>query len=306
MIEPFLEMMSAERGAAANTVQSYRRDLEDADHAMRARGVKALEEAQTDDLRAYLHQMATKGFAASSQARRLSALRQYYRFLYSEGLRGDDPTGVIDPPKKAHGLPKHLDVATVDRLLLRARQEAQAQGLSDTERRRALRMHALIELLYASGLRISEAVNLPRSIIFRPDPLFEVRGKGDKDRLVPISDGARSACQTYIDHCNLDPRSADCAFLFPDGQFSEPVSRQVVARDLKSLGARCGIAAASLSPHILRHAFATHLLQNGADLRVVQQLLGHADISTTQIYTHIADERLHALVSDHHPLATAR
>ena len=306
MIEPFLEMMSAERGAAANTVQSYRRDLEDAASFVHARKACSLDEAQTAELKAYLQSMAGQGFAPSSQARRLSALRQFFRFLYQENIRGDDPTSVIDPPKKASGLPKHLDVATVDRLLARARQEANATDLTDTARRRALRSLALIELLYASGLRISEAVTLPRSVIARPEPLFEVRGKGGKDRLVPISQAARTACSAYLDDCDLDPRSADCPFLFADGQFSGPVSRQVVARELKSLGARCGISASSLSPHVLRHAFATHLLQNGADLRVVQQLLGHADISTTQIYTYIADERLHALVAQHHPLATAR
>lgn len=304
MIEPFVEMMSAERGAAANTLSAYRRDLEDAERFVRTRSARPLHTAETADLTAYLHAVAKQGFAASSQARRLSALRQFFGFLYAEGVRGDDPTGVIASPKKTRPLPKHLGIETISRLLDTARLEAEAQNPGPKQRRRASRTHALVELLYATGLRISELATLPRSIVQRDEPFFMVKGKGGRERLVPLSDAARNACRHYVAVCADDPRAAHCAHLFPDDSFSGPVARQVLARDLKTLGTRCGMSGDQLSPHVLRHAFATHLLENGADLRVVQQLLGHADISTTQIYTHIMDERLHALVSAHHPLAT--
>ncbi|WP_306119544.1 MULTISPECIES: site-specific tyrosine recombinase XerD [unclassified Roseitalea] len=303
MIEAFLEMMSAERGAAVNTLAAYRRDLEDAAAFVRRRGSGGLERAESEDVAAYLRDLAGQGVAASSQARRLSALRQYFRFLYAEGLRGDDPTGVIDSPRKARPLPRHLGEADVDRLLAVARAEAgQTTGKARNDRRRA-RLHALVELLYATGLRISEIVALRAAIIARPEPYFTVRGKGGRERIVPWSDRARVACKHYRTLLCADERARDCPFLFPDDAFSGPVARQVLARDLKALGARCGIAAERLSPHVLRHAFATHLLHHGADLRVVQQLLGHADISTTQIYTHVLDRRLHDLVTRHHPLA---
>lgn len=304
MIEPFLEMMSAERGAAANTLDSYRRDLEDADRFVRARGVAGLYAAQTADLSAYLHDLEAQGFAASSQSRRLSALRQFFRFLFAENARSDDPTGVIASPKKQRGLPRHLSMNAVSRLLETARSEALEGHKTPAQARRTARTHAMVEFLYATGLRISELTRLPATILHRAEPFFMVKGKGGKERLVPLSDSARGAGLAYRALLESDERASQCPFLFPDDGFSGPVARQVLARDLKALGARCGIAAADLSPHVLRHAFATHLLENGADLRVVQQLLGHADISTTQVYTHVMDERLHALVSAHHPLAT--
>ncbi len=303
MIDAFLDMMSAERGAAHNTLASYRRDLEDADGFVRTRGALRLADATTDDLTAYVRALADKGFAASSQARRLSALRQFFQFLYAEGQRGDDPTGVIAAPKRARPLPRHLSEIDVERLIETAKREA-LDGTTDAKAgRRAMRLHALVELLYATGLRISELAALPVSAIAGDEPFFIVRGKGSKERMVPLSETARAACLQYHAMLAGDERAADCPHLFPDDRYANPVARQVLARDLKALGARCGIAADRLSPHVLRHAFATHLLANGADLRVVQQLLGHADISTTQIYTHVLDQRLHELVATHHPLA---
>lgn len=303
MIDAFLDMMSAERGAADNTLASYRRDLEDADRFVSHHSARQLAHAETADLTAYLRNMADDGFAASSQSRRLSALRQFFQFLYAEGVRGDDPTGVIAAPRKARGLPKHLTEAEVTRLIETARTEAQAGSDDPKSQRRALRLLAVVELLYATGLRISELANLPLAAVGGKEPFFVVRGKGSKERMVPLSDAARLACRNYRALLETDERGHDCPHLFPDDRFVAPVARQVLARELKALGTRCGIAAAKLSPHVLRHAFATHLLANGADLRVVQQLLGHADISTTQIYTHVLDQRLHALVTDHHPLA---
>jgi integrase/recombinase XerD len=304
MIDAFLEMMSAERGASDNTLSSYRNDLEDAERFVRSARSKRLADAVPADLSAWLHSLDASGFAASTQARKLSALRQYFRFLYSEGLRSDDPTGVIASPKKTRGLPKVLSEEEVGRMLDRAAEEAEDASLEPKVRTAALRNRALLELLYATGLRVSELVSLPVSVAWRNEPFFMVRGKGGKERMVPVTETARAAILKHLDARNRDPRADDCIWLFPAENYANHVARQVFARELKALGARCGISAAKLSPHVLRHAFASHLLQNGADLRVVQQLLGHADISTTQIYTHVLEERLHRLVTEHHPLAT--
>ncbi|QKV20151.1 site-specific tyrosine recombinase XerD [Oricola thermophila] len=305
MIDAFLEMMSAERGAADNTLASYRLDLEDAERFVRTARSRRLREAVPADISAYLQSLDAAGYAASSQARKLSALRQYFRFLYSEGLRGDDPTGVIASPKKARTLPRVLGEEEVGRLLDRAAEEAADPERDDRARAVALRNRALLELLYATGMRVSELVSLPVSVAWRNEPFFMVKGKGGKERMVPVTETAREAVQAHLERRNRDPRADDCPWLFPAENYAGHLARQVFARDLKALGARCGIAAAKLSPHVLRHAFASHLLQNGADLRAVQQLLGHADISTTQIYTHVLEERLHRLVTEHHPLAGA-
>ncbi|HVK91622.1 MAG TPA: site-specific tyrosine recombinase XerD [Mycoplana sp.] len=302
-IEAFLEMMSAERGAAANTLSSYERDLEDARSFLLQRRVQ-MTEASPDDLRAYLGNMARQGLKASSQARRLSALRQFYKFLYAEGLRGDDPTGILDAPKKERSLPKTLSVDDVTRLLALAEEEAKAEGADRLQR---LRMQALVELLYATGMRVSELVSLPATVLSQDGRFLVIRGKGNKERLVPLSRSAIAALQVYgtalADHLATQEDAKESSFLFPSAGKQGHLPRQVFARDLKALASRAGIRAATLSPHVLRHAFASHLLQNGADLRAVQELLGHSDIATTQIYTHVLEERLHRLVQDHHPLA---
>ncbi|WP_407975950.1 site-specific tyrosine recombinase XerD [Brucella pseudogrignonensis] len=300
-IENFLEMMSAERGAAGNTLESYRRDLEAAADVMQTRGVN-LAEAKTEDVRHVLNGMSNEGFAATSQARRLSALRQFFRFLYSEGFRQDDPTGVIDAPKKQKPLPKIMSVENVGRLLDRADLEAR-EAPEPAERIKALRLHALLETLYATGLRVSELVTLPVSVARTDHRFLIVRGKGSKERMVPLSQKAREALQNFLSLRDSLPGYDDNPWLFPAFSESGHLARQVFARELKGLAARTGLSSASISPHVLRHAFASHLLQNGADLRTVQQLLGHSDISTTQIYTHVLEERLHKLVSEHHPLA---
>jgi len=300
-VESFLEMMSAERGAATNTLQSYERDLEDARSFLNGRGVR-LTEATADDLRAYLGHLARQGFAASSQARRLSALRQFFKFLYGEGLRGDDPTGILDAPKKGRALPKTLSVDEVTRLIARAETEANEPDGNPLLKRR---MHLLVELLYATGMRVSELVSLPASVLAQTGRFLVVKGKGNKERLVPLSRASVAAMEAYrtalAAEADDDPSAGD--FLFPAASKEGHLPRQVFARDLKALAGRAGIRAATLSPHVLRHAFASHLLQNGADLRAVQELLGHSDISTTQIYTHVLEERLHELVQTHHPLA---
>ncbi|MEI3853185.1 MULTISPECIES: site-specific tyrosine recombinase XerD [Ensifer] len=303
-VEAFLEMMSAERGAAVNTLQSYERDLEDASSHLRTLGT-GLTAATPDDLRTYLAHLSGQGFKPSSQARRLSALRQFYKFLYAEGMRGDDPTGILDAPKKGRSLPKTLSVEDVSRLIGQAETEAASGGPDHLAK---LRMHALIELLYATGMRVSELVSLPASVLAQNGRFLVIRGKGNKDRLVPLSQAAIRAMRAYGEALaeEMDKEEAgsrESPWLFPSSGKQGFLPRQVFARDLKSLAARAGIRVATISPHVLRHAFASHLLANGADLRAVQELLGHSDISTTQIYTHVLEERLHNLVQNHHPLA---
>ena len=291
-IEAFLEMMAAERGASTNTLAAYTRDLAHARKQLTERGID-IQAATADELRAFLAGLARDGAAPSTQARRLSTLRGFFGFLYGEGLRSDDPTGTLDAPKARGGLPKVLSEADVTRLLDLAMEESdQSVG--------ALRLHVVLELLYATGLRISELCALPARSIPKDQPMMAVRGKGNKERLVPLSAPSRDALERWA----ARPDKPTSKFLFPATGATGYVSRQVVARELKALAARAGLPASSVSPHVLRHAFASHLLQNGADLRSVQQLLGHADIATTQIYTHVLEERLHRLLAEHHPLAT--
>jgi len=300
-IEAFLEMMAAERGASDNTLASYRRDLEDA-AAFLASGTGGLAAAGAAEIRGYLEHLAGS-FAATTQARKLSTLRQFFKFLYAEGLRGDDPTGTLDSPKKERPLPKVLSESETDRLLTQAAAEAEAAAPGTPARLAACRMHALLEVLYATGLRVSELVSLPVGVATRDDRFFTVRGKGGKERIVPLSPKARQAMSAWFAERKRRPNLVESPWLFPSSSDSGYLPRQVFARDLKALAARAGIPMAKVSPHVLRHAFASHLLQNGADLRAVQQLLGHSDISTTQIYTHVLEKRLVELVQKHHPLA---
>ncbi|WP_245197581.1 site-specific tyrosine recombinase XerD [Jiella mangrovi] len=297
-------MMAVERGAAQNTLDAYRRDLEDAGHHFLGRGT-SLRDADTDAIRGYVAALAAEGLAESSRARRLSALRQFYRFLYVEGHRGDDPTGPIEGAKKKRPLPKVMSEEEVDRLLDLAAAEAATDRLSSSARLRAARLHALVELLYATGLRVSELVALPRSVLRATGQAIVVKGKGGKERMVPIGEAAGDAMRRYADVAGEPGRKLEGngRFLFPAASETGHLTRQAFARDLKALAARAGITAAKISPHVLRHAFASHLLKHGADLRAVQELLGHSDISTTQIYTHVLEERLIRLVTDHHPLS---
>lgn len=302
-IEAFLEMMSAERGAASNTLEAYRRDLDEAARFLAGSG-SSLTRARSDDIRDLIGDLAGRGFAATSQARHLSALRQFYRFLHSEGIRPDDPTGIIDSPRKARSLPKILSVDEVTRLISRAETDV-SEAADAAEALQRIRFRALFELLYATGMRVSELVGLPARVMAEGGRFLIVRGKGNKERLVPLSRPARLAVEQWIEARDraMPEEAAEAEWLFPAGSMSGHLARQVFARELKDVAARAGISVAKVSPHVLRHAFASHLLANGADLRAVQELLGHADISTTQIYTHVLDERLKQLVNEHHPLA---
>ncbi|SDU40170.1 site-specific tyrosine recombinase XerD [Stappia sp. ES.058] len=302
LTEGFLEMLSAERGAALNTLENYRRDLESFSDFTATMG-STLQTADKDAVTGYLRDLSHRGFAASTQARHLSTLRQFYRHLFADGLRGDDPTRSVSSPKTRPSLPRVLSVEDVDRLLGIARDEARTGAGTEAARLRALRLHALLEVLYATGLRVSELVSLPLTAALRDERLISVRGKGNKERAVPLSDAARDAMRSHVEAGTAAGSGAKSKWLFPSHGESGHLTRQAFARDLKALAVRAGLDTRALSPHVLRHAFASHLLQNGADLRVVQQLLGHADISTTQIYTHVLDARLKALVEAHHPLA---
>jgi integrase/recombinase XerD len=300
----FLDMIATERNASRNTLEAYRRDLDD--YAEFLAGKKNdFSRADTQTIRAYLAALAKREMAAASVARKLSAIRQLHRFLYTEGLRGDDPASVLEGPRRGRPLPKVMTVAEVTKLLAAAHDAASnsADEKDSTRRLRALRLVCLLETLYATGLRISELIALPVSAARGKADAIVVRGKGNKERLVPIGAAAKRAMKDYLDAASKTANPAEAKWLFPSFGESGHVTRQHAARELKTLAAAAGIAPAKISPHVLRHAFASHLLANGADLRVVQALLGHADISTTQIYTHVLDERLKNMVRDLHPLA---
>jgi integrase/recombinase XerD len=301
LIELFLDMLAAERGGSRNTLAAYRRDLADLALHLAAKGC-TIAKASTEDLRGHIGSLEMRGFAASSLARKLSAIRQLYRFLLAEGRRSDDPSAVIEGPKRGRPLPKVLSISQVDRLLAHARACMQRPEQPALERLRAARLLCLIEVLYATGLRVSELVALPVSAAERQARLLTVRGKGGKERLVPLNDAAKAAMQDYLGMLSETSVRAKSKWLFPSFGEAGHLTRQHFARELKTLAAGAGLRSEQLSPHVLRHAFASHLLHNGADLRVVQTLLGHADISTTQIYTHVLEERLKSLVRDLHPL----
>jgi integrase/recombinase XerD len=299
LVELFLDMLAAERGAGENTLSAYRRDLADLSAFLADAGA-TIAKAGTDELRSYLGRLAQRGFKASSMARRLSAMRQLYRFLYAEEHRGDDPAAVLEGPKRGLTLPKILSIAEVDLLLTQAHAGVADLERPGPERLRAARLACLLEVLYATGLRVSELVSLPASAARHKAQMLVVRGKGGKERLVPLNDAARRAMTDYLALRGEQKQASK--WLFPSFGESGHLTRQHFARDLKALAAASGLRPEKVSPHVLRHAFASHLLHNGADLRVVQTLLGHADISTTQIYTHVLEERLKSLVRDLHPL----
>ncbi|MGA9084854.1 MAG: site-specific tyrosine recombinase XerD, partial [Pseudolabrys sp.] len=302
LVELFLDMLAAERGAGENTLTAYRHDLDDLSAHLRAAG-RTITKATTDDLRDFIANLSERGFKASSLARRLSAVRQIYKFLYAEGKRSDNPAAVLEGPKRARTLPKVLSIADVDALLKNARANSENAKQPLAQRLRATRLLCLLEVVYATGLRVSELVTLPASAARRDQRMLVVRGKGGKERLVPLNNPAKRAMSEYLELRTAAERDAKSKWLFPSFGEKGHLTRQHFARELKALGQGCGIRPERLSPHVLRHAFASHLLHNGADLRVVQTLLGHADISTTQIYTHVLEERLKTLVRDLHPLA---
>jgi integrase/recombinase XerD len=294
LIEPFMEMLYAERGASANTVMAYRRDLRHFEVYLEVAGA-TLETSSDENLRHYMGAMEREGLAPRTAARRLSALRQFFRFLYAESFRADDPSSAIDAPRQGRGLPKILSESEVNALLDAARSRPGPEGK---------RLVCLLEIAYATGLRVSELVSLPVTTVTRDERLLIVRGKGDKERMVPLTEAAMAAIVDYREkRANFLAGRRDSTFLFPSRSAEGHLTRRRLGQLLKELANECGIDPAKVSPHVLRHAFATHLLDHGADLRSVQQMLGHADISTTQIYTHVLGQRLRSIVESHHPLA---
>jgi integrase/recombinase XerD len=295
-VEAFLEMLLVERGAAANTLEAYGRDLADFAGVLARRRV-APENAGADDIRGYLTALAKSGRDERTAARRLSALRQFFRFLYASGVRGDDPTAALDSPRQHRSLPKYLSEAEVEALL------GVDAGRTDPD---GLRRTALLEILYATGLRVSELVGLPLAAMSRDGRFLTVRGKGDKERLVPLSDPAAAAIEAYraVRGAFLPAGGGRWArWLFPSRSREGHLTRARFGQILKETAVAAGIDPARVSPHVLRHSFASHLLAHGADLRSLQRMLGHADIATTQIYTHVLEERMRALVESAHPLA---
>lgn len=293
-IEAFLEMMAVERDASPHTLAAYGRDLADAEGALAAHG--GLMEATADQVEAWYAGLSRRGLSAATAARRRSAVRQFCRFVLAEGWRTDDPSRRLDAPRAGRALPKVLDRGEVERLL-----EA-AAALDGTA---GVRLIALMELAYASGLRVSELLALKVEAVRRDPAWLIVRGKGGKERLAPLNASARGAVRAWLDARDAArPEGApDSAWLFPSSGRSGHLTPRRFAQLLDAAALAAGIDPARVSPHVLRHAFATHLLEGGADLRVVQTLLGHADIGTTQIYTHVATDRLTEVVRSKHPLA---
>lgn len=285
-------MMSAERGASPHTLDAYARDLENLSNDLG----EDIDQASAEQLRGFLSRLMTQGLKPTTAARKLSCLRQFYQFLFAEGIRPDDPTSVLDSPKQGARLPKYLSEEEVDLLL-------EACRLKSTPR--AHRLTAIVELLYATGLRITELVSLPLAAVARDRPVIIVRGKGNKERMVPIGAPARAAVLAYLEvrESFIPARQKSSPWLFPSQSAVGHINRGVVSKALKDLAIAAGLEPYRVSPHVLRHSFASHLLAHGADLRSLQQMLGHADITTTQIYTHVLDERLRRLVEVNHPLS---
>lgn len=291
VIEAFLDMMGAERGARANTLAAYRRDL--MDFAARCDAVRA----SRDEVGVWLQSLSAGGMAASTQARKLSALRQFYGFLHSEGWRQDDPTQTIGAPRLGRPLPKVLSAADVQAMLAEAAKDVSPEGL---------RLTLILEMLYGGGLRVSELAEMKLASVRTRDSFILIRGKGGKERLVPMSPPARAALDAYLTVREAFlTRDKGNPFLFASRAAEGHLTRRRIHQLLKTQAMTCGIDPAKVSPHVLRHAFATHLVEGGADLRSVQTLLGHADIATTQIYTHVARGHLQKVMGQAHPLAKA-
>ena len=290
LVETFLDMMSAERGAGANTLAAYRRDLADfAGHADPAK-------AGREQVRAFLANLSSSGMAASTQARKLSALRQFYGFLYTEGIRTDDPTQTIAAPQARRPLPKILSGEDLEAMLEMAAQDTSPEGL---------RLSLIVEMLYGGGLRVSELAGMSLAAVAGKAEFIRVTGKGQKERLSPLSPAARNALNAYlaVRERFVPKHDKNNRYLFASRGEGGFLTRRRFHQLLKALAAKCGIDPAKVSPHVLRHAFATHLVEGGADLRSVQTLLGHADIATTQIYTHVARDHLSRVMRSAHPLA---
>ena len=298
LIESFLDMMGAERGAGANTLAAYRRDLLDFAGHLSSKGADPAK-ASREEVRAFLAGLSSSGMAASTQARKLSALRQFYGFLYTEGMRGDDPTQTIAAPRARRPLPKILSGADLEKMLATAAEDTSPEGL---------RLTLIVEMLYGGGLRVSELAGMTLAAVRAPANFLRVTGKGNKERLSPLSPAARTALDAYllVREKFVPEQDRNNRYLFASRGEGGFLTRRRFHQLLKGLAIKAGLDPAKVSPHVLRHAFATHLVEGGADLRSVQTLLGHADIATTQIYTHVARDHLTQVVAAAHPLGRAK
>jgi integrase/recombinase XerD len=293
-------MMSAERGASPNTIAAYHRDLTDYARFLGAAGYSFLSATQ-EAARSFLADIEARHMARTTAARKLSAIKQFHRFLLAEGIAPGDPIQAIAGPKPGRALPKLLSIEEVGKLLAAAQEAAESE--QGRGRFRAVRLYCLLEVLYASGMRVSELVSLPLAAARCDERFLTVRGKGGRERLVPLNDRARTAVNSLLRMKRGTSQNLPQRYLFSSHGGSGHLTRQRFAQELKTLAVKAGLSPRKVSPHVLRHAFASHLLAGGADLRAVQQMLGHADISTTQIYTHVLAERLKHIVETHHPLA---
>ena len=298
LLESFLDMMGAERGAGANTLAAYRRDLLDFAGHLSSKGADP-SKASREEVRAFLATLSSSGMAASTQARKLSALRQFYGFLYTEGIRGDDPTQTIAAPQTRRPLPKILSGADLEKMLAIAAEDRSPGGL---------RLTLIVEMLYGGGLRVSELAGMTLAAVRAPAQFIRVTGKGNKERLSPLSPAAREALDAYLQVREkfVPEHDKNNRYLFASRGEGGFLTRRRFHQLLKALATKAGLDPAKVSPHVLRHAFATHLVEGGADLRSVQTLLGHADIATTQIYTHVARDHLTKVVTAAHPLGRAK
>ena len=304
LLTDYLTAIAAERGAARNTVEAYRRDLDHFAHFVAARHSE-IADLSTADVKAYLSDLAKSEYSASSRSRMLSAIRQFLKFLVGEGMLRDNPADGVASPKKQKSLPKLLSIDEVDQLIETAQQRI--GGAVGKERYRALRLYCLMELLYATGMRVSELVSLPTTVLKGDRRILTITGKGGRERQVPLNQAAQTALDQFLEATETEEQISGLKgrkkWLFPANSQEGFLPRQHFARELKELALESGLDPDRVSPHVLRHAFASHLLDSGADLRAVQKLLGHADISTTEIYTHVLEERLKEVVFEHHPLA---
>ncbi len=295
----FLEMMSAERGAAKNSIAAYERDLEDYLDAIS----RPVPEITPDEVRQHIADLKSRGLARSSVSRKISAIRQFHLFLLREGLSSENPASLIETPKAQRTLPKILSEADMQKILSAAADDEVAA--TPALRIKAMRNRCLLELLAATGLRVSELIALPFKLAQSKDEFLNIRGKGGRDRIVPVSNRAREILKNYA-KAMREQHEKEPKWLFPSRGASGQLTRQHFALELKRLARLAGLDAEHISPHVLRHVFATDLLNHGADLRAVQQMLGHADIATTQIYTHLQPDRLTEAVERHHPLSKAK
>lgn len=292
-VDAFLEMLTVERDAAHNTIESYRRDLDDFAGFAASQG-HASAAADAETCQAYMAALHARGLSARTAARRLSTLRQFHLFLLKEGARSDDPTSQLDAPQLPRPLPKFLAEAEVDALLEAAtRRPGRAGALA----------RAALELLYATGMRVSELLSLPRTALGTKAEVMIIKGKGSKERMVPLSQAAKQAAMALLAATELAGNNGQSQWLFPGRDPKQPLTRQAFFLLLKQIALDAGLDPARVSPHVLRHSFASHMLARGADLRSLQMLLGHSDISTVQIYTHIQTQRLRQMIEDHHPLS---